>query len=144
MATCTLYQTVKRLPLSKKRLLRTAEIVLKRVRRPNGSVSIHCIGDDRMHTLNRVYRGIDRPTDVLSFAAGEGIMKKESGEEIGDIFLSIPYLERQARRVGVPVEEECMRMLIHGILHAVGYDHGKKKDAAIMFALQEDILHHAL
>ncbi len=128
------------MPLSAARLRSTAALVLKQVKRENGTVSIHCIGDTKMRTLNRVYRGLDRPTDVLSFAAGEGLSVGADSEEVGDIFLAIPYLIRQAKRVGVSPKEECARMLIHGILHALGYDHGKKKDAAVMFSLQESLV----
>jgi probable rRNA maturation factor len=140
MATVTVYQQVQHLPLSAVRLRSAADVVFKKLHLPKAIISIHCIGNARMRTLNRIYRGIDRPTDVLSFAAAEGIGMKGDTDEIGDVFLAFPYLIHQAKRVGVPVDEECLRMLIHGILHALGYDHGKKKDAAVMFSLQESLL----
>jgi probable rRNA maturation factor len=110
-----------------------------------GFLSIHCIGDRRMRTLNRRYRGIDRTTDVLSFAIQEGEeffvgTQDDSVLELGDIFISIPQISRQAKRFGISEKEEFTRMLVHGVLHVLGYDHVHPKDAQKMFFLQEKIL----
>ena len=83
-------------------------------------VSVLFCADRRMRTLNRRYRGKDRSTDVLAFpvAAAGG----ENGF-LGDIVISVPYAEREARRRGEPGAREIERLLIHGLLHLGGYDH---------------------
>lgn len=94
------------------------------------------VGDARMRTLNRIHRGTDRVTDVLAFQGEEG--------ELGDIVIAVPYVRRQARRFGVPFKEECARMLIHGVLHLLGYDHHQQREASKMFRLQEAVLNDIL
>ena len=69
-----------------------------------------------MRTLNRRYRGMDRPTDVLAFPA-------ETNGLLGDIVVSVPYASRQARRRGQTTAREIDRLLLHGFLHLAGYDH---------------------
>ena len=76
-------------------------------------------GDGRMRTLNRRYRGMDRSTDVLAFPSAGS---PERGF-LGDIAISIPYAARQARRAGEPFGRELDRLLLHGFLHLLGYDH---------------------
>ncbi len=78
-------------------------------------VSILFCGDRKMRTLNRRYRKKDRPTDVLSFPSSNGLL--------GDIVISVPYAQRQARRRGEPASREIDRLLLHGFLHLLGYDH---------------------
>lgn len=80
-------------------------------------VSVLLCGDRRMRTLNRRYRGLDRPTDVLAFPARNG------GAFLGDIAICVPYASRQARRAGEPLSREVGRLLLHGLLHLMGYDH---------------------
>lgn len=94
------------------------------------------VGDARMRTLNRVHRGLDRATDVLAFPGTDG--------ELGDIVIAVPYVRRQARRFNVSFQEECARMLIHGILHLLGYDHHRPTPARQMFRLQEAVLNDIL
>jgi rRNA maturation RNase YbeY len=79
-------------------------------------ISIYFCGDRRMRTLNRRYRRRDGSTDVLSFPAGGGAL-------LGDIVISLPYAQRQARRRRQPASEEIDRLLLHGYLHLLGYDH---------------------
>ncbi|HYE59791.1 MAG TPA: rRNA maturation RNase YbeY [Candidatus Kapabacteria bacterium] len=141
MSVCTIYQTVRDIHVPRSHIQKTAEATLRVCRKYGHELSVHCVGEKKIRTLNRTYRGLDRPTDVLSFSALEGDkVGIEAAEEVGDIFLCIPYIQRQAKRLGVPYREELTRMLIHGILHAVGYDHMEKKDAEKMFSLQEAIL----
>lgn len=87
-------------------------------------------GDRRMRSLNRRYRGKDRPTDVLAFPAeGEGLL--------GDVVISVPYASRQARRRGEPAAREIDRLLVHGLLHLCGYDH--ETDDGEMDALEASL-----
>lgn len=81
-------------------------------------VSVLFCGDARMRTLNRRYRRRDSSTDVLAFPAGE-----TEGGLLGDIVVSVPYAARQARRRREPLSREIDRLLVHGFLHLLGYDH---------------------
>lgn len=132
---CHLYKTVRDVPLSSKKIVAAVNIVLKAIKIPHADVSVHIIGDYRMKTLNTTYRGKATTTDVLSFPTED-----PTHDDIGDIFISAAQIRRQAPRFDVSEKEEFLRMLVHGILHLVGYDHIKKKDANMMFPLQERLL----
>lgn len=119
------------------------QYVLQQERR-DGSVSVHLIADTKMRRLQRQYRGKHGTTDVLSFSAQEGEWAGKSSNDLGDIFISIPRIKKQAREWGVSFKEECIRMLIHGVLHILGYDHIKPAEAKLMFAKQEKYLNHWL
>lgn len=136
---CTIYKTVRSIGVSRKRIVAVCEAVFLACDKKDAVMSVHFIGDAKMRTLNRVHRGVDRPTDVLSFSVQEGEHIFDS-KEWGDVFIAIPYIRRQAKRFGVSFEEELFRMLIHGILHLLGYDHERPKDAKEMFGLQESLL----
>ena len=95
-------------------------------------VSVLFCADTRMRALNRRYRGQDRPTDVLAFPTADS----ESGF-LGDIVISVPYAEREARRRREPGAREIDRLLVHGLLHLMGYDH--ETDDGEMYALEARI-----
>ena len=88
------------------------------LRAPAGEVVVVLAGDGLLRRLNRVYRGKDRPTDVLSFA-----QDVRDGETLGDIAISVPTAERQARRAGHSLSREIGILALHGLLHLLGYDH---------------------
>lgn len=96
-------------------------------RESGAEVSVLFCGDRRMRGLNRRYRGKDRSTDVLAFPAGPGPL-------LGDIVVSVPYARRQARRRGEPSSREVDRLVVHGFLHLLGYDH--ETDRGEMDALE--------
>ncbi len=81
-------------------------------------VSVLFCSDARMKTLNRRWRGKDRSTDVLAFPAGGA-----ANGFLGDIVISVPYAAREARRRREPAAREIDRLLVHGLLHLMGYDH---------------------
>jgi len=135
---CNVSQSVKHIGMSKKAIEKIVFFVLHQLNIV-GSISINYIGDVRMRTLNRIYRGKDRTTDVLSFAAQEGDMCIPH-DDLGDIFISVKQIERQAKEFRVSYKEESARMLVHGILHLLGYDHVKAVEAKKMFGLQEQFL----
>lgn len=109
------------------------------LRRRLDAVEVVAVGNKTMQRLNNHYRGKDAPTDVLSFAWGETATPGPS--PLGaQIYLNYPYIVRQARDFSVPVKEEFVRMLIHGLLHSLGFDHDTPRRSKPMFALQEKIV----
>jgi probable rRNA maturation factor len=92
-------------------------------------VSVLFCADTRMRSLNRRYRGKDKTTDVLAFPAGDA-----SGGFLGDIVISVPYAAREARRREDSRSREIDRLLVHGFLHLMGYDH--ETDEGEMDALE--------
>ena len=105
-------------PLKGDKARRIAEEILRREWGKGAEVSITFDGDDRLRTLNREYLGRDRPTDVIAFDLSRG-----DNSLIGDIYISIDRAKEQASAYGVPLEEELLRLELHGILHLIGYDH---------------------
>ena len=108
-------------------LSRAARITGARV----DEISVLFCGERKMRSLNRSYRGIDRPTDVLAFPAGG---PAAGGVFAGDVIVSVPYAKRQARRRGESAARELDRLLVHGFLHLLGYDH--ETDQGEMDALE--------
>ena len=99
--------------------------------RSKAAVSLLLCGDARMRRLNREFRKIDRPTDVLSFPAGEPGF-------LGDVAIDVPYAARQARRRGHALEREVQLLVVHGVLHLLGHDH--ETDDGTMFRLQRRLV----
>jgi probable rRNA maturation factor len=89
----------------------------------DAEVSVLLVGDRAMRSLNRVYRDKDRTTDVLSFALREGAFGSVQRHVLGDIVVSLPAAARQAREAGGTLQKEVDRLLVHGLLHLLGYDH---------------------
>ncbi|HET7088476.1 MAG TPA: rRNA maturation RNase YbeY [Anaerolineae bacterium] len=92
--------------------------------RPGVSLTIVVTGDAALRRLNREFASVDAPTDVLSFESGD------PGEYLGDVMISAPRARAQARRGGHPFIDEMRLLVIHGVLHLLGYDHdtpGRKK-----------------
>ncbi|MBU9712062.1 rRNA maturation RNase YbeY [Evansella tamaricis] len=109
----------------------------------NVEISLTFVDDKRIQEINRDYRGIDKPTDVLSFALNEGDETEfEQGipELLGDIIISVPRAEEQAKDYGHSLEREFCFLAVHGFLHLVGYDHDKEETEKQMFSRQEEIL----
>ena len=107
-------------------------------------VSLMFTDDETIHEMNREYRGIDRPTDVLSFALEEGEEEEIYGgpEEnlLGDIIISVETATRQAEEYGHSVEREMAFLALHGMLHLLGYDHKEEEERKEMRAQEEAIL----
>ena len=109
-------------------------------------VSVTLVDDARIQELNRTYRGIDAPTDVLSFSQieGDGIdpwnVPPGYVVPIGDIVISIPRMRAQAVDYGHSESRELGFLLIHGLLHVLGFDHETPEDAQEMRAAEEDVL----
>ena len=109
-------------------------------------VSVTLVDNDFIHNINRDYRHIDRPTDVISFAFLDGdenkdkIFQSEKMVVLGEIYISFDKAREQAISYGHSLDRELKFLFVHGLLHLLGYDHMNKEDEKIMFALQEEIL----
>lgn len=101
------------------------------------------VDNDYIHQLNREYRGIDRPTDVISFALEDEKEILSPVRMLGDIYVSLDKVNEQSREYGHSFLRELAFLTIHGLLHLLGYDHMEKEDEIIMFQKQEDILNEA-
>ena len=102
--------------------------------------SVIIVNNERIHEINKEYRGIDRPTDVISFALEEGENYEVKERMLGDIYISIDKVYEQAKEYNHSIKRELFFLVTHGFLHLLGYDHMKKEDEEIMFPLQEKIL----
>jgi len=106
-------------------------------------ISVLFTDDKFIRSLNNKYRGIDKPTDVLSFNLQEGSVESleiESNNLLGDIIISVETAQRQADTLNHSMEKELAVLLIHGLLHLTGYDHEKDKDYKIMREKESEIL----
>ena len=105
-------------------------------------ISVTFVRSRTIHIINRDYRGIDRPTDVISFAIRDGLEDFIPDEEkdLGDLFINIDYARKQAREYGHSEKRELGFLFTHGLLHCLGYDHMNPEDEKKMFALQDRIL----
>lgn len=132
---------------------------------PLGEVALSFVNDEEIRQLNKEYRGLDRPTDVLSFpmleygadelvidySELEGIAADEdmltsglySGDQLGDIVISVPRALVQAEEYGHTIEREIGFLFVHGFLHLIGFDHQNEEEEQIMTRKQEDILQEA-
>ena len=106
-----------------------------------GEICIELTNDGTIHALNRDFRGVDRPTDVLSFPSFEGEeLISVPDQHLGDIMISVETAKRQAFELGHSTEREIMFLAIHGTLHVLGYDHIDPSDEEIMTRKQREIL----
>lgn len=106
-----------RAPVSRDRVIRAVRVVLRGERR-RAMISIAFVGRDRMRDLHRLFKGRNGPTDVLAFA-----LPGPDGRLTGDVYVCPWVASRQARSLRVPVREEILRLVIHGTLHVLGWDH---------------------
>ena len=115
---------------------RWAERMLAALRLPGAELSVLLCDDRTIHVLNRVWRGKDRPTDVLAFAMreGEGGELARSGQILGDVVISMDTAARQARDHGRTIADEVVLLLAHGLLHLCGYDHRDRAEERRMTA----------
>ena len=108
-------------------------------------VDITIVDDEEIHQLNRDYRNVDRPTDVLSFALDEDDEAEPELLEgqlhlLGDIIISAETATRQAEEFGHGLEREIVYLAVHGLLHLLGYDHMVEEDKVIMRTKEEEAL----
>lgn len=114
----------------------------KRENLNNVIFNIIIVDEDKIHEINKTYRGIDRPTDVISFALEDDRLMKEPTEIriLGDIYICIQKVHSQAEEYGHSFKRELTFLAVHGLLHLLGYDHMNKIDEEKMFSKQEEVL----
>ncbi|HWQ40666.1 MAG TPA: rRNA maturation RNase YbeY [Desulfosporosinus sp.] len=107
-------------------------------------VSLMLVDDERIHALNQEYRGVDRPTDVLSFALQEDMEEEPDAafedDMLGDIVISAERAKEQAAEYGHSFEREIVYLAVHGTLHLLGYDHEEEKDKQAMRSKEEEVM----
>ncbi len=106
------------------------------------SCSIIIVDNSYIHKLNKEYRGIDRVTDVISFALEDdkSMIIPDGIRLLGDIYISIDKAKEQAKEYGHSLERELCFLAVHGLYHLLGYDHETKEEAEVMFKKQEEVL----
>ena len=121
------------LPLGRPAVIEAAETVCRGERR-SADLSVSFVGRDRMRLLNARWKGRDEPTDVLAFA-----LTDPRGTLAGDIYICPWVAAREARSRGISLRQELHRLVVHGVLHVLGYDHpeGRSRTASPMWRRQE-------
>ena len=116
--------------------------VLAELGKDGAGLSVLFCSDAKIHRLNRDYRDVDAPTDILSFAA-DGELEAMMGTEtayLGDLAISLPYLVRQAKKQNRAREDELALLLVHGVLHLLGWDHETPQKEKRMWKEQDRLL----
>ena len=119
-------------------------------------ISLVVADDETVHDLNRDFRGLDEPTDVLAFplwesrceedyaaSGGNGSLDglpPEAGAPVGEVVISYPQAARQARESRKPIRAEMALLVVHGVLHLLGYDHADDCEKQRMWAVQDNVL----
>jgi len=119
--------------VSRAELRQWMRTVLRHLDQTQAELSLALVMDSEIHSLNRQYRGKDKPTDVLSFPLADALQPAL----LGDVIISIDTAARQAQRRGHSLREELQILLIHGILHLLGYDHEVSHSEAIRMHRKE-------
>ena len=106
-------------------------------------MSVTFVDKDYIHSLNKTYRNIDRPTDVISFAFLDDkneVIKGDLPVDLGEIYICYEVADTNRLAYNNSIKREICFLFVHGLLHLLGYDHMTKEDEEIMFPLQEQIL----
>ena len=122
-----------------RKLRKTAESILAFLKQDRAELSLALVDNREIQKLNARYRKKNEPTDVLSFPSGESLPVVGT-QILGDVVISLEKAEEQARKRGKTLEQEVKILLIHGILHLLGYDHERsEKDAKIMREMEKKV-----
>ena len=129
-------------PLALDAFERLAVFALRMEEAPDAvELSVALVGEDEIAHLNSTYRGVEGPTDVLSFECDEPEpVDSDEPIAIGDVVIAPDVALRQASELGTTVEAELDLLLVHGVLHLLGYDHEMDEDAAAMQARERAVL----
>lgn len=109
----------------------------------NFIMSVTIVSKKRIHEINKNFRNIDRPTDVISFAFLDDkneVINNSVVTDLGEIYICYDVCLRNAKKYGNSFDREFCFLFVHGLLHLLGYDHQTKEEEEIMFKLQDEIL----
>jgi probable rRNA maturation factor len=128
--------------VSSDRLKFAAEATLEAEGLSTGELTLVISDDEAVRALNRDYLGIDAPTDVLSFGgeSPEFVSSPTEDDYLGDVVIAYPQAKKQSSAAGHPVEAELTLLVVHGVLHLLGYDHARSQDKTVMWKRQGEIL----
>jgi len=130
----------KAIQLNEKRIKKTAECVLKHLKISDHELSILFLDNKGITAINKKYLGRDQPTNVISFSLREGEFGDINPQVLGDVVISVEKAHEQALGKGTKLEEEITFLLIHGILHLLGYDHeGKRSEREKMRKKEKEV-----
>ena len=137
-----LYGDVKKFDFSVRKVISSVLRTVKKIESLNTEhiMSIILVDNKKIHEINLDYRNIDRPTDVISFAAIDSSISRELGYELGDIYISIDKVYEQAKAYNHSVMREFAFLVTHGTLHLLGYDHIEYDEEQVMFKKQDEVL----
>ncbi|PLX75838.1 MAG: rRNA maturation RNase YbeY [Desulfuromonas sp.] len=127
--------------LLKRPLRKAARTILSASGCPEARLSVLIVDDAQIRELNRDYLGKDRPTNVISFAMQEGAGAGVQPDLLGDVVISAETAARDAAEAGIAVDQEICFLLLHGILHLLGYDHerGTEEEARLMEQREQEL-----
>ncbi|MBM4324939.1 MAG: rRNA maturation RNase YbeY [Deltaproteobacteria bacterium] len=130
----------KPIPLDLKKIRRVVQKTLANLGLPEAELSLLLVDDRQIRKLNHRFLGRDKPTNVLAFSMREGEYSSLHPHLLGDLVISIETAKRQSKQSGLNEMEMLTLLLIHGILHLLGYEHeGSKKDAREMTLKQKEL-----
>ena len=137
-----LYGDVKKFDFSVRKIINSVLRTVKKIECLDTEhiMSIILVDNKKIHEINLEYRDIDRPTDVISFAAIDASVNRELSYELGDIYISIDKVYEQALSYNHSVMREFAFLVTHGTLHLLGYDHIEYDEEQVMFKKQEEVL----
>jgi len=126
---------LRRTSVHAKTIRRVTQAILKQAGYPTAHMSLSLVGKTRMRSLNRTYRGRDYPTDVLAFPMQH--FGNQADVFLGDVVICLPVAIGQASRFNNTPDQELLRLLIHGTLHLLGYDHEQSQREATRMQRKE-------
>lgn len=112
----------------------------RKYRPPLAQVSLRIVGAAESRKLNREWRGKDKPTNVLSFPAGDVLTPYSERYSLGDLAICVPVVTREAKQQHKRPDAHWAHMVVHGVLHLLGYDHENERDAQLMEGREKQIL----
>ena len=137
------------IPLRKQTYRVLAQKLLHKLNQPEAEISLSFIGDARIRSLNRIYRDRDQSTDVLAFPLAHTRKLKAGFSQppphfLGDVVISVPTAQRQAKAQKHSARREITALMVHGVLHLLGYDHEKFREARLMQKKEKTLLRYLL
>jgi len=135
----------KHIPLDLRKIRRAAQRILAELGFLEAELSLLFVNDRQIQTLNRKYLRRDKPTNVLAFSMREGEFSTLHPHLLGDLVISVETAKRQSNRFGLDGAEMVILLMVHGVLHLIGYEHeGTKKGAREMTLKQRELFRQVI